>query len=57
MSRKTRFRYKSRRERLQRDMQNIRIISIFLAIGLTIYLIMERQKIGWALERLWYDLF
>lgn len=57
MSRKTRFRYKSRRERLQRDMQNIRIISLFAVIATIIYVIMERQKIWWALERIWYKLF
>lgn len=57
MSRKTRFRYKSRRERLQRDMQNIRIISIFTGIALLIYIVMKRQEIWWTLERVWYKLF
>lgn len=57
MSRKTRFRYKSRRERLQRDMQNIRIISIFTGIALLIYIVMKRQEIWWMLERVWYKLF
>lgn len=54
MSRKTRFTYKSRRERLQRDMSNFRIIAIFLAIGLVIFMIMRRKQIWWWLESMWY---
>ncbi len=57
MSRKSKFNYKSRRERLKRDMNNIRIISIFAAIGLFVYIIMRRQEIWWWLESLWYKWF
>lgn len=56
MSRKSRFRYKSRRERLQRDLTNMRIISIFAAIGLVIWIIMRREEIWWWLERMWFKI-
>lgn len=56
MSRKSRFQYKSRRERLQRDMKNIQIISIFALIGLVIWIIFYHQEIYWWLERMWFKL-
>ncbi len=55
-SRKSKFQYKSRRERLQRDMKNIKIISIFMLIGAAIWIFMRRQEIWWWLESLWFKL-
>jgi len=57
MSRKSRFQYKNRRERLQRDLKNIRIIFIFAMIGLVILIIFQRQEIWWWLERMWFKMF
>ena len=56
MSRKSRFQYKSRRERLQRDMKNIRLISIFALIALGVLIIMRRHDIWFWLESVWYKL-
>ena len=57
MSRKNRFQYKSRRERLKRDLGNIRLIMIFLGIALTVWIVMRRQEIFWWLESLYYKIF
>jgi hypothetical protein len=57
MSRKSRFQYKSRRERLKRDLGNIRLILIFFGIALVVWMIMRRQEIFWWLESLYYRIF
>lgn len=57
MSRKSKFQYKSRRERLKRDLGNIRLILIFAGIAFAVWLIMRRQEIFWWLESMFYKVF